>query len=652
MTVEVESSGEPIARRFPHQTLAWVVAVVGPLLVELVLGMADEPRDLIPGAWLLAVTAVVALLGGLRPAVLATLVAGFVLAWELPPRHELALDAGVAVGLAGFVACAAGIIGLVALVDAARHRAERAARALERIEQTTFALSHLGSMGVMEGVGETVTEANDALLEMLGLTRDDLEAGRVTWPGMTAPGWEEVDTRAMAELVSDGRTGPYEKAYRHADGSDVPALVAATLLSKRPFRWAAFVADLGDLHAMQREVLDHADQTLELARRIIAAPGVDELAEVAANRVASTLGARFSYFGALRGDHLAVSFHESMDPVLAAEVSSQPLGVAAAGAMVVRTGRTQRAHTLAEIHERYPLFSAELERLGVHQLIVMPVRGTGGVVVGFVGVGFGPEQVVDVATEARLALVAELCGLTLQRALLYEREHDVSATLQFALLGELPSVERVEAVSRYLPATLGVQIGGDLVDVVDRSDGRVVAVVGDVVGHGLQAAATMGQLRAVVRVLARSEAGPADVIDGLAPFLEDVRDACYSTLVVAFLDPAAGELTYASAGHPPAVLHDDDGTRQLDRAQNRLLGVRGAPHEERVEPWRAGSTLVLYTDGLVETRTTPVTEGIERLVDAVADLGDEPLDRVADGLLERLAPARFDDTALLVLRAR
>src|SRR5690606_7508610 len=149
-------------------------------------------------------------------------------------------------------------------------------------------------------------------------------------------------------------------------------------------------------------------------------------------------------------------------------------------------------------------------------------------------------------------------------------------------------------------------------DVVDRSDGRVVAVVGDVVGHGLQAAATMGQLRVAVRVLARSVGGPAGLLDGLAPFLEDVRDARFSTLVVAFVDPAAGSVTYASAGHPPAVLHDEDGTRLLDRAQNTLLGIRGTRHGEQVEPWGPGSTLVLYTDGLVETRSTPVTEGIDR----------------------------------------
>jgi serine phosphatase RsbU (regulator of sigma subunit) len=281
----------------------------------------------------------------------------------------------------------------------------------------------------------------------------------------------------------------------------------------------------------------------------------------------------------------------------------------------------------------------------------MPVRGTGGTVLGFVGVGWDDHHEVDVATEARLALVAELCGLTLQRALLLEWEHDVSATLQYALLGEMEEPKGLAVASRYLPATQGVQIGGDLVDVVDLHDGRAAVVVGDVVGHGLQAAATMGQLRIAVRVLARTASGPAELLDALAPFLEDVAEVRFSTLAVAFVDGGAQTLTYAAAGHPPAILVDEGRTRLLDGAQNTLLGVRGVDHAEVVVPWRAGSTLVSYTDGLVERRGVPVTEDIERLRLVVDEVASRGVDVVADELLERLRPQRFDDTALLVVRA-
>jgi serine phosphatase RsbU (regulator of sigma subunit) len=241
----------------------------------------------------------------------------------------------------------------------------------------------------------------------------------------------------------------------------------------------------------------------------------------------------------------------------------------------------------------------------------------------------------------------------LQRRQRYEQEHKVATTLQRSLLVDVPEIESIESAARYQPGSTGLEVGGDWFDVLRRPDGIVHITVGDVAGHGIAAAALMGQLRNAFRAYAHEHVSPAALMSRLH---RHVGPDEMATAVVITIDPYARELAYASAGHPPPLLRDDETgeVTRLEGAQSPVLAhvSRSMVGEERLElPLRA--TLVAYTDGMVERRDRVIDEGIERLRAALhaADPG-LTASALADGLIRDVAAVTDadDDIALLVMR--
>jgi serine phosphatase RsbU (regulator of sigma subunit) len=241
----------------------------------------------------------------------------------------------------------------------------------------------------------------------------------------------------------------------------------------------------------------------------------------------------------------------------------------------------------------------------------------------------------------------------LQRRERYEQEHKVATTLQRSLLVDVPEIEAIESAARYQPGSTGLEVGGDWFDVLRRPDGIVHVTVGDVAGHGVAAAALMGQLRNAFRAYAHEHVSPADLMSRLH---RHVGPDEMATAVVITIDPYARELAYASAGHPPPLLRDDETgeVTRLEDAQSPVLAhvSRAVVTEERLDlPVRA--TLIAYTDGMVERRDRVIDEGIERLAEALraADPG-LPASALADALIRDVAEVTDadDDIALLVMR--
>jgi serine phosphatase RsbU (regulator of sigma subunit) len=205
----------------------------------------------------------------------------------------------------------------------------------------------------------------------------------------------------------------------------------------------------------------------------------------------------------------------------------------------------------------------------------------------------------------------------------------------------------------YEPASGTLEVGGDWYDVVDLPGGRYGVVVGDVVGRGLPAAAVMGQLRSAVRALLLESHSPAHVLSALDRFAALVPGALCSTVFCAVIDVAAGTLRYSSAGHVPAIVVDADGaSRFLTAAGSLPLAVV----DDLVRPQhdvvlRPGSTLLLYTDGLVERRDEDLDEGMARAVAAVVEGRQLAPAALAEVLTDQLlADAPDDDVAFLVYR--
>jgi anti-anti-sigma factor len=246
-----------------------------------------------------------------------------------------------------------------------------------------------------------------------------------------------------------------------------------------------------------------------------------------------------------------------------------------------------------------------------------------------------------------------LAAIMTDRVAVLQRERRNAETLQRSLLPDrLPTIPGVEFASRYLPGGAGLEVGGDWYDVFALPRGRLGLTIGDVVGRGLGAAAAMGQLRTALRAYAIETDSPAAVLQRLSRLVGEFEGAQMATLVYAVLDPDTGALAFASAGHPPPLLIPPDGAASyLMDGRSPPLGVTKAAQEEAVLTIRPGSTLVLYTDGLIEGRRGSLADSMEALRTAVeGQHGD--LDFLVDNRV--LQPPRpessGDDVALLLVR--
>ncbi|MDX3308848.1 SpoIIE family protein phosphatase [Streptomyces sp. ME08-AFT2] len=237
-------------------------------------------------------------------------------------------------------------------------------------------------------------------------------------------------------------------------------------------------------------------------------------------------------------------------------------------------------------------------------------------------------------------------GGALDNARRFEHNRDIAETLQRALLTELPATPGLRLAARYLPATYGLNIGGDWYDAFRQPDGSLITVIGDVTGHGLHAAVMMSQLRTALRAYAVDGGSPGELLTRLHTFLHHLQPDLYATAVIARFRPGEPVLTWAAAGHPPPVLRGPDGrVRTLDAKPGAMLGI--PLHQEIADhtvPLEPGSTLALYTDGLVERRAQGIDPGISRLAAALGGFGAEELDADVDGAAERILEPMLSDS--------
>jgi serine/threonine-protein kinase RsbW len=260
-------------------------------------------------------------------------------------------------------------------------------------------------------------------------------------------------------------------------------------------------------------------------------------------------------------------------------------------------------------------------------------------------------------TESDVEVVEQLAlqlALVVDKAQRYETDVRASHTLQANLLPPpAPVVEGLVVAVRYLPATRGVEIGGDFYDVVQLAGGPVALAVGDVVGHDITAAATMGQLRSVYRALLVDRPTPSAVIDRLQASWSLLDLQRMATALFATLDPTTGQLHIASAGHVAPLVVAGDRAEYLPVRPSRMLGAPPVPAVEWAGVLRRGETLLLFTDGLVESREADLDAGLARLREtARRNAGGTP-DQLCDRLLAELAGAhRADDIALVALTRR
>jgi serine phosphatase RsbU (regulator of sigma subunit)/anti-sigma regulatory factor (Ser/Thr protein kinase) len=259
------------------------------------------------------------------------------------------------------------------------------------------------------------------------------------------------------------------------------------------------------------------------------------------------------------------------------------------------------------------------------------------------------------AEDIRIAeALAGQAAQALDRARQFESEHTVAETLQRSFLPvSLPRVQGVELAARYLPGSDQLDVGGDWFDALQLPDGRLGLVVGDVVGKGVQAAASMAQLRNAIRAFSVERLKPPSVLARLDRLADSALDTSFATVVYAVLDPTEGVCRVSSAGHPPPVVAYPDGRVHLIESAGGLplgTGMKARYRQRRID-LPAGSVLVLYTDGLVERRGRSIDDGLAELQAAVAAAPKDP-DLLLEHILEHVVGSdeRRDDIALLAAR--
>jgi len=294
-------------------------------------------------------------------------------------------------------------------------------------------------------------------------------------------------------------------------------------------------------------------------------------------------------------------------------------------------------------------------RAGVHSMMFVPLVARGAIM-GTVALcrlaGSPPFTAADLALACDFVARA---AVSVDNARLYTRERATALALQRGLLPrQIAQVPGLQLAYRYVPAQAGAEVGGDWFDVIPLPEGRCALIVGDVAGHDISAASLMGQLRTATRTLATLDLTPAQILTRLDQITADLTDAETSaTCLYAACDPGAGSCDIASAGHPPPAIAcpgHQPGFPDLPAGLPLGTGLPGARYRAtRLHP-PPGSTLVLYTDGLIESPATDIDTGMARLARALKTTCQLPVSQACDTLLATLAPRPADDIAILMAR--
>ncbi|MCD6015322.1 MAG: hypothetical protein K0R88_1406 [Solirubrobacterales bacterium] len=323
---------------------------------------------------------------------------------------------------------------------------------------------------------------------------------------------------------------------------------------------------------------------------------------------------------------------------------------------VIRTGEPE---LYAEIDDQMLVDAARdaehlrmIRELGMVSAMIVPLQARGRNVGALTLIAAESGRRFDDGDVALAEDLARRAALAIDNAMLFRREHEAAVTLQRSLLPQsLPELEGLEFAVRYRPAGPGLQVGGDWYEVVARDDGQVALVIGDVAGRGIHAASVMGRVRPALRAYIADGHSPCEAIERLDALLKESRRPEMTTVFLLSFDPATGVAEYVRAGHLPALLRlPDGGVQELAGRGTPPLGIfEGLDCRTHAIEIPVGSTVLLFTDGLIERRDESLEVGLERLKAHLARTPREA-ERCLDSFAGELdAEAIFDDVAMLVM---
>ncbi len=495
----------------------------------------------------------------------------------------------------------------------------------------------------------------EAAREGVPVLIEDADANRRRYPDGpgAVPG---LGARAALPMRSrDGRCfGAVAVAWRHPVEFD--ARTEATLETV-----AQLIAQTLERTRLSDDVAAAAEHNRQMsltAEALGSARNVQRLVDVLQERVSDSLGASYLTVGVV--DPLAGMIHRylpaTIDPEAAARFAYESLE---AHRPLVDAARERRRVVIAgisELRRLYPEIADEAETIGLRASASLPLVDVTGRTIGALGVAWEHESRMTTDRIEALGTIAQMAGQTLERVRLAEAEHRLVKNLQERILRPMPDLAGFDLAARYRPAAVELGMGGDWFEGIDldpEGEHRLAVVVGDVVGHGIDAISDMAYLRSALATLLRTGAPLAELFTAVADAVDPLEVT--ATALAALLEPCAKEVEVVSAGHPPPIIVTAAGASQvIEHGRQPLIGV--APTTP-VEPARLhleqGDTLALYTDGLVEERHRSIDEGIGRLADLLVETRHLPVEEQVDRVLSsRLAEGRSEDDIALVLIRR
>ncbi len=391
-----------------------------------------------------------------------------------------------------------------------------------------------------------------------------------------------------------------------------------------------------------------------LAESLAVAATRDEVAAHVPATVSAVFAATTSNLGIVLEERGEMRIHHDghAGPALMAALNTVMMSAPLPHTDSLRDGRAVVVADVDSIRQRYPELAEAMADGGLVSSTTLPVLSSEGHPLAALSVNWDHPTTLDNLTRSALGTITDLVSQTLERVGLAEAEHRLIEDLQSRTLRPVPQPLGLQVAARYLPAAHHVGMGGDWYSAVSLNNGgQLGLVIGDVIGHGIAAAAEMTQLSGILTTLLRVGTALEDLF--LAVEEATASTTCMATAVVCLIDIAAGQLRYVSAGHPPLVLCRPDGTTELaENGRHPLIGLPARHVATGLARFDRGSSMVGYTDGLVERRGENLDIGLERLRLAVAETRPLAVTTQVDEVVERCLEGQHpdDDVALVVVR--
>lgn len=390
-----------------------------------------------------------------------------------------------------------------------------------------------------------------------------------------------------------------------------------------------------------------------LAAALTETVGVQDVVDLVADQILPAFGAHGMIMSTVEAGRMQILGHRGYAPDTIERLDGLPLdaGLTPAG-RALATGRSSYFADRAELARAYP----RAPQISDKQAWAFLPLITSGHPIGCFVLACNHPRAFTAAERSILTPLAGLIAQALDRARLYDAKHSLAHALQQTLLPRtLPTVTGLDVAARYLPASHGMDIGGDFYDLIRLTETTAAAVIGDVQGHDATAAALMGQVRTAVHSHATAGAGPGQVLARTDRDLADLEAGRFVSCLYAHLDLARHRVTLASAGHPPPLLRHPDNRAHavdIDPGPPLGLGMGTTVYPVTALPLAEGALLALYTDGLVEVPGADIEGTTADLAHHLGASSDLPLHHLVDHLVHRTRPTdrRTDDIALLLLR--